>query len=496
MGIIRKQSVASSIYIYIGFAIGAFNILFLFPRFFSAEEFGLTRLLMDVAMLVAMFCTLGTVPATIKFYPFYRSYLPPKKNDLPQWGLIITIIGTLLICLVTYLLKDFIIRKFGDKSPLFANYFYLIFPLTFFYAFWYLFEGSCWTLQKTVFPNFLKEVGFRLFTLLFCLLFIFNILDFNQFIHLFSTLYVIPVILLFFYLIRQHFFNFNVSLSNVTRRLLKQIVIFSLFVFTGQALNVVARTIDTIVISSQSTNGLADTAVFSIATYLITLMDVPMRGMTGIASSVIAYAWKDRDMEKIRRIYQKTALTLMIFGIGIWCIILLNSHNLVSFFGSNYHSLPMLVILIGIAKMIDLGTGLNAQILLSSKYWRMEFITAMGFVILSVVLNIYLVKRFGLLGSAYANLMAMFVYNFTRYIYIWFLFRLQPYTKANLIVVLVGAGCFLITWLIPFIRNIYVDSVIKTGVFAFLYTFFIIRLKVSEDITNLYNERILRKRLV
>jgi O-antigen/teichoic acid export membrane protein len=496
MGIIRKQSIASSIYIYIGFAIGAFNILILFPKFFTAEEFGLTRLLTDVAMLIAMFCTIGTVPATIKFYPFYKSYLPAKKNDLPQVTLVVTFVGTLLVCIATFFLKDIIIRKFGNKSPLFVDYFFLIFPLIFFYAFWYLLEGCCWTIQKTILPNFLKEVGFRLITLIFCLLFILRLLDFRHFILLFSTLYIIPVILLFFYLVKQRFYSFSFTISSVTKRLWKQMAIFSLFVFSGQALNVVARTVDTIVISSQSTNGLADTAVFSIATYLITLMDVPMRGMTGIASSVIAYAWKDRDIEKIRRIYKKTALTLMIFGAGIWCVILLNTNNLVAFFGPKYIALPTLIILIGITKMIDLGTGLNAQILLSSKYWRIDFITSMAFVLLSVPLNIFLVKRYGLVGSAYANLIAMFIYNLTRYIYIWVLFKIQPYTKANALVIISAAVCFGITWLLPFIWNIYADAFIRTIIFIAIYATLMIRFRVSEDINNLVYEKVLRRKKV
>jgi O-antigen/teichoic acid export membrane protein len=495
MGIIRKQSIASSLYIYIGFAIGAFNILFLFPKFFTAEQFGLTRLLLDVSMLIAMFCTLGSVPATIKFYPFYKSYLPDKKNDLPQWSLFLTLAGTILICLLTYILKDVIVRKFGYKSPLFVENFHFLFPLIFFYSFWYLFEGSCFSIQKTVIPNFLKEIGFRLLTLSFCLLFIFRILNFHQFIFLFSLLYILPVTILFFYLQKQNFFSFTFKLSSVTKRLWKQIVIFSLFVFSGQALNILARTADTIVISSQSTNGLADAAVFTIVTYLVTLMDVPMRGMTGIASSVIAYAWKDRDIQKIRRIYQKTALTLIIFGAGIWCVLLLNSVNLTSFFGQKYTALTSLLVLTGIAKLIDLGTGLNAQILLSSKYWKIDFITSMGFVILSVPLNIYLVKKHGVVGSAYANLIAIIVYNATRYIYIWILFKLQPFSRANLVALILSAICFLIAWYIPFLINIYIDALVRTIAFGLLYGLLLFWLNVSVDINNLINEKILRKKI-
>jgi hypothetical protein len=65
MATIRKQSIYSSIYIYAGFAIGAFNVLFLFPKFFTPEEFGLTRILMDIALILSMICTAGTLPVAL-----------------------------------------------------------------------------------------------------------------------------------------------------------------------------------------------------------------------------------------------------------------------------------------------------------------------------------------------------------------------------------------------------------------------------------------------
>ena len=85
MGIIGKQSIQSSIFIYIGFAIGALNTLVLFQNknYFTLDQFGLTKVLVDVSLLIGMLCTLGTAPAAVKFYPFYNSYLPKKENDLP-----------------------------------------------------------------------------------------------------------------------------------------------------------------------------------------------------------------------------------------------------------------------------------------------------------------------------------------------------------------------------------------------------------------------------
>ena len=84
MTTIRKQSIYSSIFIYIGFAIGAFNVLYLFPKYFTKEEFGLTRILVDIALILSTLCTAAAVPVGLKFNPYYKSHQPGKKNDLKK----------------------------------------------------------------------------------------------------------------------------------------------------------------------------------------------------------------------------------------------------------------------------------------------------------------------------------------------------------------------------------------------------------------------------
>jgi VIT1/CCC1 family predicted Fe2+/Mn2+ transporter len=62
MGIIQKQSIQSSLFIMLGFIIGAVNLLVLFPLFFTKTEMGLVRALIDTGATLSLFCTLGTLP--------------------------------------------------------------------------------------------------------------------------------------------------------------------------------------------------------------------------------------------------------------------------------------------------------------------------------------------------------------------------------------------------------------------------------------------------
>ena len=49
---IQKQSIKSFLVIGIGFVLGALNLLILFPRILSKEQIGLTRLIMDLGLVL------------------------------------------------------------------------------------------------------------------------------------------------------------------------------------------------------------------------------------------------------------------------------------------------------------------------------------------------------------------------------------------------------------------------------------------------------------
>ncbi len=486
MGVVRRQSVVSTIFIFAGFLIGAVNIFFFYgnEKYFTHDQFGLTRLLPDVAMIFSASCTLGGAIALVKFYPFYNSYLTKEKNDLPVIGLYASVIGCILFALVLPFTKDFFIRKFSAKSALFTDYFDLLYPYVIGMAFFTYFEACHWAIRQSILPNVLRELVFRLCSLVLILLMVFNVIDFDKFILLYALLYPFMSVIMLINLLKNNFFGFKVSFSTVSKRLGKKVIQFTAFIFAGSLLHIAATAISIIVLASQGKNGLGDVAFFTIATYLVTIMDIPIRSMSGIAASVIAQAWKDKDLKRIDDLYSKTALTLLIAGLFILGLVLLNANNIAAYLGKNYDGIYYVIFVLGVSKLIDLGAGLNAQILLSSKYWRIDFYTQLVLVVLMFVLNYYLVKSYGRMGAAYANLISFTVYNVLRFIYIKHLFKLQPFSIKNLYAFILGCVCFLIIWIIPFIGNIYIDSVIKTVLFSILFIVTFYKLSISADVNR------------
>lgn len=493
MDSIRRNSIVSVASTYAGFIVGAVNILVLFPLFFTPEQIGLTRTLLDVALVLSTLCTLGSIPLTLKFHPLYRDHLPRSGNDLPFLSLLPAITGAVLLMAVLPHLKPWILRKFGARSPLFVSHFDLVYPLTLGILFFTLFEAHAWTQRRAALSNSLKELLLRLLTTALILAFGLGLIGFRPFIDLYAWTYAIPLVWLVLVLVRSGGFPLVPRFSRVTKRLWRRMASFSLFILAGALLNVVARTNDTIILASQSAGGLSDAAVFTIATYLVTVMDVPQRTLISTATPYIADAWKLRDLSRIGSLYHKTSLTLMITGIGIFSIVLLNIRDAERFLGPAYGSLGMVVLVSGIGKLIDLSTGLNSQVLLLSKHWRLDFLTNLLLVALSIPLNYWLTRRYDLMGPAYGNLVALTVFNLTRFLLIWRLFRLQPFTRRHLAALAAGAFCLVTVGLLPDTGNMYADVALRTVLFSLLFGWLVVRFKVSDDINGLV--RSLRERM-
>ena len=495
MTTIRKQSIYSSIFIYIGFAIGAFNVLYLFPKYFTKEEFGLTRILVDIALILSTLCTAAAVPVGLKFNPYYKSHQPGKKNDLISVVILTVLLSCLLLWFAAPWIEPLIIRKFGYRSPLLVQYVRLIAPITLSYSLLILMEVFAWNSGKIIAANFMKELFYRGIVLLSILGWIAGFFSgFDQFIGVYAYLYFPPVLLLLIILQKAEPIRMTLSLSKLTKRLYPIMFKFGTAYFLSALLNIIAKTNDTLIIASQSAGGLADAAIFTIATYMITIMDVPQRSMIAAATPEIAIAWKQKDMQKLDRLYKKTALNLLIFAAGILGFVVLGTPLMIDVLGDGYAGLPFLMFTLGLGKLIDLGTGLNSQILQLSKHWKIDLFTNMLFVILSVILNYFLTRSFGISGTAVGSVIAILLYNSLRFLFIRQIYKLQPFSWRNGLVLIITMVTTGILWLIPNYGNAWILIPLKLLVFGGIYATAIIRLNISEDISDLYKQIIIRFR--
>lgn len=474
----------------LGFVIGAVNLLVLFPLFFTKTEMGLVRAIIDTGATLSLFCTLGTLPVVYKFYPFYNQYLGKFKNDLPILTLTVNLVGFGILLLLGWQQKDFIIRKLG-KSPSFAANFSYVYPYTFFLLLFYWLESFAWGLRKGVYTNFLRETAVRILTTVLILAFGFGFISLQNFILCFSLIYVIPTFLLLYSLVKSGEWSLNkFQLSHVTRRLGKKMLNFSLFVFAGQFFNMLAKTNDTFLIFGL--RGLSDTGIFAIATYVSAILEIPQRSLNSISIPVLALSWKNKDFANIKHIYHKSVSNLLAIGLLAFGLIWLNIENLVAFLNwishkesGGYDQLTQLIFIMGLAKLIDLATGVNAQIIGTSNYWKFDFYTNLIYIILSLPMNFVLIKYYGLEGLAYSNLFALLIYNAMRFTFLYKKFQLQPYTWKHALFLSLSLLLMIGIFYVPHPDNFILNILMRSSLFCICFAGLFFWIKPAPDVEAL-----------
>lgn len=446
MSIIRRQSIISSILIYVGFTFGALNT-YLFTREggpFTKEEYGLTGVFMAIGSIMMAIATLGMPSYVNKFFPYYKDHLPKNKNDQAAWALLVSIIGFALLSIAGLFMKD-IVGKVFDNSPQIVQFYYWIFPFGLGLTLFSVLEVFAWHNHKSILSNYLKEVQFRVFvTILFILVSIGVVKEFDLFIKIYSILYLLLALILFIYLYSTGKIHFHFSISKVTRRLFKKILMLCGFVWGGTLIFNLATVADTIIIAGVFPDGAGMVGLFTFAQYLTSLIQAPQRSIIAASIAHLSQAWKDKDYEKINRIYQRSSINQLIFSVAMFCLVWLNYYDAIDSFKlqPEYKAVLDVFLLMGLMRIVDMGTGVSGQIIGTSTFWRFDFITGLILLAIMLPLNWILTMKLGLIGPAVANLISFSIYNFIRYLFLLRKFKMQPFTIKSLLAILLAFACY------------------------------------------------------
>lgn len=492
MSQIRRQSIISSVMVYFGFSLGFLNT-YLFTRDggFDKEEYGLTGIFIAIATLMYSFANLGMPSYIAKFYPYYNANLDKKRNDILTWALVVSLIGFCVVGISGIYLKDTIIRKFGQNSPKLVTYYYWIFPFGLGLTLYSILESYAWQLKKSVLTNFLREVQFRLFTtILIVLTFAGLLAKFDMFIKVYSFTYLGVALILLIYLLLKGYIHLTFTVSIISKKFFKKIVTLVSFVFGGSLVYAVASVFDSILIAAVLKNGLEQVAVYTLAQNIASLIQAPQRGIISSSIAALSQAWKDKDMPRITRIYRQSSINQLIFAVGMFSLIWLNFSDAVVAFHmkEGYSNAKWIFFFIGLMRIVDMGTGVNSQIIGTSTRWRFEFFTGIILLLITLPLNYILTKYyFGILGPAIANLFSFTVYNAIRF---WFLqkrFNLQPFTKHTLYTILLGLFSFYISHLLFSNLHGFTGLFTRSICFIALYATGTLILKLSSDVLPVWN---------
>lgn len=487
MGIVVKQSIYNSIASYIGIVIGAINTIVLFPNFFTADQFGLTRVLAAASALFCSLSLLGIPGLTIKYFPYFKNK-ESKHNGFLFFIMLVPLVGYIVVLILSYFFKQDVIGFYSDRSSLFGEYYNYI-PLLIFYLIYFnVFDAYLRALYKTFIYVFLQNVVLRLIWMVLIMLYYFEYLNFDEFMFYYVNAHALLLVVEIIYTAYiKELFVFP-DFRKFDRSILKKMAAFSLFVLLGSSSGMFANTIDSLMIGALIPEGLSSVAFYSVALYIGAFIMVPYFSIVRIANSIISEAWKKDDTAKIAGIYKQSSVNLMIIGcllfLGIW----LNADNIFEILPKDYVEAKYVLFFIGLAKLYDVCTGVNGSVIQFSSFFRLMLYFNGLLIALLVATNYWLIPLYGIEGAAIATLISVFTVNTIRLLIIKAKMNILPFTIKSALVPLIAITVYAIVYFIPAFDHFIIDAVVRSLIIIVLFVPTVYAFNISEDFNRLIDK--------
>jgi O-antigen/teichoic acid export membrane protein len=478
MGIVLKQSFNNTLILFLGFAIGGINVLFLFTNFLHEDYFGLITFLLSTANIILPLLVFGMQHTMIKYYSSYKSKI--EQDGFLTTMLILPLLVIIPLALLGTFLYENIANWLSSENPLIKNYTYLIFIIAIFMGYFEVFHSWTKVQFNSVFGNFIKEIFARICTSLLLFAIYFDWITNEQFIYAIVVVYGIRMLIMKLYA----FYIYMPRLIFKMPTNLKEILSFSLYIIVAGSASGILLEIDKFMIPQMEK--IAEVAYYSVGVYIASVVAIPTRAMQQITSPITAKEMNDNNIVEVEKLYKQTSINLLVVGGLLFLFINLNISDLYELINKPQYSKGIwIVLIISLAKLIELALGTGNAILINSKYYKIFFYLSLTMALTVILLNRWLISLIGINGAALATLMVVLMYSFIKIIYIKRKLKIQPFSVNTIKVLLLVIAIFLIFNFWNFNFNPIINIVLKCVLIGVPYLFIIKKLHISKDINSL-----------
>ena len=475
MGIVVRQSFLNLISIGIAFLIGAVNTLYLYPTFLGSKLQGLIIALLAISNLLQPFISFGTQHAVIRYYSKYNK--KTDKDGLLTLSIIIPLVIVILFVPIFFTYYDQIRLYLFQSDQSLSKYAYVILFIAVSTSFFEVFYSWLRVKLKSVFGNFLKELYPRLLIAFLLISYSYGILNFENFVLFLIYGYYLRLLIVIIY----SFYINKPRISFAFKSDFKEVFKYCLLIFLSGAASSIILDIDKSMLSSILT--VENVAYYSVAVFIAAVIEIPGRAMFQILSPVVADAINKNHFKKLEGLLKKSSTNLVLVASLFFLLINLNLNDFYEMLNQDGYSIGIpIVIIVSFGKLYSMSIGCINNIISNSKYYYYTFWFSLFSSILAVVLNIYLITEYGIVGAAYATLIVLIIMNSLKLYLIKVKFNIHPYSRDTVKIIVLSMLGFVIFSNLKLDFDPVLNIIVKSSLVLILYTLSAYIFRLSDDV--------------
>lgn len=480
MGVIQRQGIKSALLNYIGIAIGAASVLWVYPK--ALEEYGLITFMTEMAFIIGAVAQ-GCVHIVLqRYFPTFRDETRGHYGIL-AWIWLANLVGFLFFGLLFWLFYTPITEFYASKEGFKEEHTIYIFLFGYLTGQMFLFSSYCAVFKRVVIAAFVDLLT-RIARPLLIVMYLFGWLDLWLLIQGVLLIYLGCIIILIWYIWRMGQWHVKPMSTIFTRPLLAEMGQYSLITTLVMLSSFLSLQLDRITVPAYL--GFEQNGVYGIALFISNLVAVPMLSLSAISTPVVIEHFAANRLDEVQKIYEKTGAILFLAGIFIFLGVMSNADDLFRL-TPRYEALHKglwAVFFLALGRVLEGLGGVSKVVLEYSSAYRwtlLLMLTAMG---ANVLLTWLLVPTLGLVGIAIAAAIAVNIYAVLRILLIYKLFGLQPLRWPLLWAFLIGAGIYVFLLFLPLGFAPIINMLIRGVLVVLLYIPAVLWLEVSPDVND------------
>ena len=475
MGIVQRQAIKNNLISLVAVLVGALSVLLIYPNDKALQ--GNIAAITSWGLLLVPFVRMGTLNVMVRFLPAVPGDQVEAAGKLFTRAAAVMTAVLCLLALANWTIGDPVfaeLRARGYTLGVLSSHRWTILGVTAALAFATLFTTHLVNFKRIAVPAVFNNLFVKLGSAGLFLLVFHDVFSREWLGPGLVVVYALAALGLVLYAVALGVLKLRwgkLNLVNVPRREVYSLALYSVVSAFGSRLAVYIDTISVDAVLGEDATG-----IYAFGVFVTGIMLIPNTAVVSITSPIVAEAWQRRDLPQLGQLYRDSSLVLFTIGGLVYAgtlICIPDVYRLTPNL-SQYSPGYYVIVMLGAAKLFDLLTSINSNLIGMTDYyrWNLLFVVSLG--IMNVALNAIFISylKMGITGSALATMISSFLYNFLKSYLVWRKMKLQPLVSNHGILFLLLLGLMTVAYFIPAIDNPFVSILVRgsllTGPFLLL----------------------------
>lgn len=169
--------------------------------------------------------------------------------------------------------------------------------------------------------------------------------------------------------------------------------------------------------------------IYGIVTRIPLLLSMPLNSVNATFGPIISGLNAKSDRERLEQQFKTMTRYVLTLSLPIFALIFFFPDNILSLFGPAFVEGDKALLILMAGQMINVATGSSGLILMMTGKVFVNLINSGIFCVLNIIMNIILIPKYGMIGAAWSSTIAISAIQVCRLVEVWFILKIQPYSR-------------------------------------------------------------------